>query len=98
MLSISIFHKVLLAFHYTVLMRFSSPEMQIFFWAPPQTYWRSLQRSPDPLLVGRGELHPSCRPFGPCTQHTHILFQSAAYGRAWFRCSNSRRMRLSLLD
>jgi len=73
-------------------MRFSSPKMhqiQNFSGLRPGPRWGSSQRSPRlPSWWGGGLLRmlpppqeplPRSRPFGPRTQHTHILLRGAAY-------------------
>jgi len=70
-------------------MRFSSPKMyqiQNFPVLRPGPRWGSLQRSPRPLAGEEGAQPPSqeplphSHPFGPHTQHTHILFHGADNG------------------
>jgi len=62
-------------------------QIQIFPGLHPGPRWGSLQHSPKPPSWWAGgslpppqELLPRSRPFGPRTQHTHILFHGAEYG------------------
>jgi len=84
------FHKVSLP-HLYVLMRYSSPKMhqiQHFLRLCPGPAGGDYSTSPDPLageaatlqepLPALGPSGLEHRPFGPCTQHTHILFHGAA--------------------
>jgi len=70
--------------------------------APNSNFSGSLQRSPDPIAGGRGSLSlpqnpfPRSRPFGTRTQHTHILFHSAAYGGYGFTLKRSSRVSIDI--